>query len=109
MNKAYRVFRVKQINPFIPEFLQWTLQSLNLDTSISANWDISKKNKFKYETARYEPTRFNLHCFHMFFFFFFFFLVSRAERIKSSMDWIICEPGSAYEYEQSDADIISAI
>ena len=31
------------INPFIPEFLQWTLPSLNLDTSINANRDIRKK------------------------------------------------------------------
>ena len=51
--------------PFIPE---WTLLLLNLDASIVANKDVSRKSKTipnsvdPDETALYEPSHLDLHC-----------------------------------------------
>ena len=36
---------VGEINPCIPEFLKWTLLSLNLDMSTDAKWGFSRKSK----------------------------------------------------------------
>ena len=40
------VFGLKTaFNPFTPEFMKWTLPSLNLNISIVANRDVSQKSK----------------------------------------------------------------
>ena len=59
------------LNPFITEFLKWTLPSLNLDTSILANRG-SVRNQLQNdkmansedpdETAHNEPSHQDLHC-----------------------------------------------
>ena len=41
---------VELLNPFTPEFLKWTFPSLNLDTSIAANRDISKQPTTEQQT-----------------------------------------------------------
>ena len=42
-----RMLCLIMINPFIPKFLRWTLPSLNSDTSIVTNMDISQKSRTK--------------------------------------------------------------
>ena len=52
-------------NPFNPEFLKWTLPSLNLDTSIVANSKINNwitNDVDPDEMAHYEPSHLDLHC-----------------------------------------------
>ena len=57
-----------KFNPFTPEFLKWTLPSLNLDMSIVAN-GVSVQNKNRMgnivdpdEMAHYEPSHLYQHC-----------------------------------------------
>ena len=39
-------------NPFIPEFLKWTLTSLNLDTFTDVNRGLSLKSKTEWQTVK---------------------------------------------------------
>ena len=59
------------INPFTPEFLKWTLPSLNFDLSTDANRGFCLKSKGGMansvdpdERARDEPSHLDLHCLH---------------------------------------------
>ena len=54
---------------FIPAFMKWTLPSLNLDTSIVANRDITQNINNRTAnsvdpdvTVHYEPSHLDLHC-----------------------------------------------
>ena len=68
--KTHCVYPI-HFNSFIPEFLKWTLPSLNLELSTDVNVGFSVKSKIKKpnnvdpdETAHYEPSQLDLHCFH---------------------------------------------
>ena len=65
------------INPFIPEFLKWTLLSLNLDISTDAKRGLSQKQKNRMansvdadDMACYKPSHLDLHvhCLHRYLF-----------------------------------------
>ena len=45
MSSAELAQRVVKVNLFQPEFMKWTLPSLNLETSTAANRDGSKNKK----------------------------------------------------------------
>ena len=62
---------ILMINPFIPEFLKWTLPSLNLDMSTASNRGFSVKIENRLanhvdpdEMALYELSHLDLHCLH---------------------------------------------
>ena len=60
-------------NPFTPEFLKWTLPSLNLVICIIDQSGFSKISIAEWhsvdpdEMATYEPTHLYLHCLHRYF------------------------------------------
>ena len=64
--------QIFSLNPFIPQFLKWTLPSLNLDMSTVAKKGFHskiKKNRVANsvdpdETACYELSHLDLHCLH---------------------------------------------
>ena len=45
------VEKKKCLNPFTPQFMNWTLPSLNLDTSADANRGFSLQSKMKWQTV----------------------------------------------------------
>ena len=49
------------VKTFTPEFLKWTLPSLNLDTFIVANNRMANSVDPD-EMAHYEPSHLDLHC-----------------------------------------------
>ena len=59
-----------KFDPFIPVFLQWTLPSLNLDSSIIANGisvkylESNGKHCRSWWDGSYEPSHLDLHCLH---------------------------------------------
>ena len=59
---------IPDLNPFIPEFLKWTLLFLDLDLSTDANRGFSLKSKTEWqttdsdETARYVSSGSKLFC-----------------------------------------------
>ena len=80
---SYQYYRCNLFNSFIPFFLKWALPSLSLDMSTDADRGFSLKANHRRtnsvgpdETARFEPSRLDLHCLHE------SVLVRRAESVQ---------------------------